>query len=243
MAQLFLNLDMVAIMRAVRHTQEPDPLQVAVLGELAGVDGISVQLRRDRRFINDRDLYLLKGSIKSRLAIETPPADDTIDRVADIKPDAVILVADHADTDMPFSTIDFNQGDMEFRDIVARLHGVEASVSFLVEPELDQIKGAGKSGADAVMLNTKAYTLARNVEDAQRELDRLDEAANYAARNGLAVQSGPGLTYRNVRPIVETGRFNEFHIGHSIISRALMVGIDRAVRDMREILNHSVSVE
>ena len=243
MAQLYLSLDMVAIMRAVRHTKDPDPLQASVLAELAGVDGISVQLRRDRRFVNDRDLYLLKGSVKSRLAVETPPADDTIDRVADLKPDTVILVADHADTDTPFSTIDFNQADVEFRDIVARLHGVETNVSFLVEPEIDQVKGAAKSGANAVMLDTKAYTMARTVEDAQRELDRIDEAANAAARYSLSVQSGSGLTYRNVRPLAELGRFDEFHIGHSILARAMMVGIDRAVRDMRDLLKSNPIVE
>ena len=243
MAQLILSLDMVAVMRAVRHTKDPDPLHAAVLAELAGVDGISVQLRRDRKFVNDRDLYLLKGSTKTRFVIETPPADDTIDRVCDLKPDTVVLVADHADSDTPFSTIDFNLADVEFRDIVARLHGVETSVSFLIEPEIDQVKGAAKSGANAVMLDTKAYSMARSVEDAQRELDRIDEAANAAARYNIGIQSGAGLTYKNVKPLAELGRFDEFHIGNAILSRAMLVGIDQAVRDMRELVKSSLMAE
>ncbi len=232
MSLLTINLDIVAALREVRHLNEPDPAQAAVLAELAGADGISVQLRRDRKYVRDRDLYILKGVVKTKLIVEMPPVDDIIERAMEVKPWMVTLVADHADADTPVSTIDFGTAPIDFGDLTNRFKGVGVGVCYFVEPESDQVKGAIKSGAAAVMLDCSGYTGARSVEEAQTELDRLDRIGRAASKAGLTVFFGRGLNYTNIRPLTELGYVDEFVIGHSVSSRAVLVGFERAVREM-----------
>ena len=239
MPLLSVNLDLVAAMREVRRLNEPDPAQAAVLAELAGADGIAVQLRRDRRYVRDRDLYVLKSIVKTRLILELPPTDDVIERALEVKPSMVTFVADHADSNSPVSPIEFNSAPVDFGDITSRFAGVDVNVCFFVEPDTELIKGAVKAGAAAVLISCLGYTEARTVVEAQTELDRLDRAVQAASKAGVAVHCGRGITYKNVPPLAELGYVDEFVIGHAIVSRAILVGFERAVREMLQLLKQS----
>ncbi len=232
MAGLTVNIDLVAVLRSVRRLSEPDPAQAAVLSELAGADGIAVQVRRDRKYIRDRDLYILKGIVKTKLIVEIPPADELIEQALEIKPWMVIFVADHADSDSPVTTIDFNSAPVDFGDIIDRFRGVGINTGFFIEPEGDDVKGASKSGAATVLINCKGFTEARTIEDAQSELDRIDKAVNSASKQNMGVYCGRGVNYKNIQPLAELGYIDEFIIGHAIGSRALLVGYERAVEEM-----------
>lgn len=236
MPLLSVNVDMVAAIREIRRLSEPDPAQAAVLAELGGADGVAVQLRRDRKHVRDRDLYLLKGVTKTRLTIEMPPVDDIIAIALEVKPWMVTLVADHADTSSPVSPIDFASAPVDFGDITARFKGVGVNVAFFIEPDVEQIKAASRAEATVVLINCAGFAGARTLEEAQSELDRIDKAVQSAAKAGLEVHCGRGVSYKNVTPLVELGYVDEFVVGHAICCRALLVGLERAVREMIEML-------
>lgn len=236
MPLLSVNLDMAAAMREVSRLNEPDPAQAAVLAELAGADGIAIQFRRDRKYIRHRDLYLLKGIVKTKLTLEMPPTDDLIERALEVKPWMVTFVADHADSSSPVSPIEFDSAPVDFGDITSRFDGVGVNVCFFVDPEAEQLKGVAKAGATAVLINCAGYTQARTVEEAQAELDRIDRAVQAASKTNLAVHCGRGINYKNVAPLVELGYIDELVIGHSICARAMLVGFERAVREMIELV-------
>lgn len=223
---------MVAAMREVRRLSEPDPVQAAVLAELAGADGIAIQLRRDRKYVRDRDLYLLKGIVKTKLTMEMPPTDDIIERALEVKPWMVTFVADHVDSSSPVSPMDLGATPVDFGDLTGRFKGVGVNVCFFVEPETDEIKAAARVRATAVLINCAGYTEARTLEEAQAELDRIDRAVQAASKANLAVHCGRGINYKNVPPLVELGYVDEFVIGHAICAKAMLVGFEQAVREM-----------
>lgn len=231
-----VNLDQVAALREVRKLREPDPAQAAVLAELAGADGIVVQLRRDRKYIRERDLYILREVVKTRLAVEMAPADTMIEKALEVKPWMVTLVADQPDSDVPVAGIDFNTAAIDFGDIVTRLKGVGTNVCFFIEPDTDSVKGAARAGAAAVLLNCSVFTRARTLEDAQEGLDMIDRAAQAAVKADLAVNAGRGISYRNVQPLLELGLIEEFVVGHAIAAQAMLVGYSQAVKEFRELL-------
>jgi pyridoxine 5-phosphate synthase len=236
MALLTVNLDQVAALREVRRLKEPDPAQAAVLAELAGADGISVQLRRDRKQIRPRDLYVLREVVKTKLNVEMAPVDELLDKAVEVKPSMVTFVADHADTDLPPSGIDFAAAPVDFSDLALKLKGVGVDSCFLIEPEVESVKGASRSGADAIMLNCAGYTQARSYSEAQGELDRIDRAAQAADKYDLTVLAGRGITYKNIQPLVELKLIDEFVVGHGIVSRAILCGFDQAVREMTRLI-------
>ncbi|MCK4573481.1 MAG: pyridoxine 5'-phosphate synthase, partial [candidate division Zixibacteria bacterium] len=158
MSSLSISLDLVAVMRAARGLSEPDPAQAAVLAEIAGADGIAVQFRRDKKYIRERDLYILKGIVKTRLAVEMAPSEDVIAKVLEIKPWMVIFAADHADSNTPMSPIDFDSSSVDFGDTVNAFSGVGVNTSFYIDPTTDAVKGAARAGAAAVLLNSAGYT-------------------------------------------------------------------------------------
>jgi pyridoxine 5-phosphate synthase len=243
MAMLTVNLDGVAALREVRGQREPDPAQAAVLAELGGADGVAIQLRRDRRHVRDRDLYVLREVVKTKLIIEIPPTDEIIERALEVKPAMVTFVADHADATLPVSGINLADAAINFSDAAARFHSAGIAVCILVEPDSDSIKGAVKNSADAVLLNCAGFTEARTLDEAQRELDRIDNAAQAASKAGITVYAGRGIGYKNVMALHELGSIDEFFVGHSIIAKALFCGFERAVRDMVTLLaiDHSHS--
>jgi pyridoxine 5-phosphate synthase len=232
MALLSVNLDQVAALREVRKLKEPDPAQAAVLAELAGADGIVVQLRQDRKYIRDRDLYVLREVVKTRLTVEMAPVDENIDKALEIRPWMVTLVADHTDSDTPVSGIDFDNAPIDYGDIVVKLKGAGINVCFFIEPQILAVKGARRAGASTVMINCAGFTEARNFEDAQEELDRIDNAAQASVKTGLSVHAGRSIDYKNVVPLLEMNLIREFVIGHSIASRAVLTGYTQAVSEM-----------
>jgi pyridoxine 5-phosphate synthase len=223
-------------MREAQRTREPDPAQGAVLAELAGAEGISVQVRRDRRRIRDRDLYLLREVVQGRLIVEMPPTEEIIEKIIEIKPSMVTLVADQADTDAPVAAVDFNSAPVDFGSMVKNFEGAGIGVAFLVEPDNDAVRSAARAGASAVCIDCSTFTLARTLDEAQRGLDRIDAAARAAVKAELTVIAGRGINYRNVQPLVELGLIDEFHIGHAIASRAILVGLERAVTEMLQLI-------
>jgi len=243
MALLSVNLDQVAALREVRKQREPDPAQAAVLAELAGADGIAIQLRRDRKYIRDRDLYILREVVKTRLIIEMPPTDDIIERALEVKPAMVTFVADHADSDTPVSGIDFNAAPIDFSDTATRFRGVGIGVCFFVDPEVEAVRGAARSGADAVLINCGGFTYAHTLEEAQTELDRIDTCAQAAAKARLSVYAGRGISSKNVPALHELRLFDEFFVGHSVVTRAVLKGMEAAVTEMLSVIQGGSSQE
>ena len=236
MSSLTVNVDIAAILRSAYRKNEPDPAQIAMLSELNGAEGITVQFRRDRKYIRERDLYLLKGIVKSKLFIEMPPNEEAISKIMEIKPSMVILSADHADSDTPLAPIDFASAPVDYSTFSNQLNSVDINVGFFVEPDIDEIKGAARANAQAVLINCAGYSQARNIEDAQQELDRIDKATQVAVKNNLSIYAGRGIHYKNIRPLSELNLFDEFFIGHAVCARAIMVGLERAVTEMITIL-------
>ncbi|MFH1687681.1 MAG: pyridoxine 5'-phosphate synthase [bacterium] len=232
MSSLVVNVDTVSFFREMRGRNEPDPAQVTVLAEMAGADGISVQLSARRRAMHERDLYVLASVVKTRLMIEMPPADVLIEKALEIKPSMVTLVADQATGSIDPSTINLNDGEFDYSGLIARLGGASVGVSFFIEPEPDLIRKAAKAGAAAVLINCATYANARTLQDAQHELDRIDRTVVAAGKAGLSVACGRGLNHRNLKPLVELGAVDDFVIGYSICARALLIGYERAVREI-----------
>lgn len=232
MATLSVKLDPVTVLREARGAKDPDPAQVVVLAELAGVDGIAMQLRRDRKLMRERDMYLLKELVKTRMSIEIPPVEALIEKVLEVRPNTVTFVADHADPGAPVSGIDFANSPVDFSDIASQFTGAGIRVCFFIEPEIHSVKGAAKAGAGGVLINCREYSDARTLEQAQEALDRIDQVAGSAAKSELTVRAGGGLDYRNVSALVELGFINEFVVGHAVAARALLVGYSAAVTEM-----------
>lgn len=241
MTQLSVNIDMVAALRELSGGGDPDPAQAAVLAEMAGADGITVQFRRDRRFVRERDLYLLKGIVRSRLNIEMPLVEDAMEKVAEIKPWMVTFFADQADAAAPIATIDFGGASVDFGDISDRFTAMGINVCYFVEPLVDQVKSAAKAGATAVLINCSGYTEARTLEDAQSEIDKIDSAVQAGSRANLGVYCGRGVTYQNIRPLAELGFITEFVVGRALCSRAMLVGFERAVSEMLTLIRTASS--
>lgn len=239
MSALTVSLDMIGVMREAGHRREPDPAQSAVLAELAGADGISVMLRRDRKYLRDRDLYILKNIVKTKLNIAMPPVEDIIERAVEVKPYSVTIVADMASSDSPAVTVDFYTGAVDLSGMSSRLKGVGVKVIYFIEPELETIKGALKAGADAVLFNCAAYAEAPTPGEAKAELDKIDRAAQAAQKQNISVYCGRGLHYNNIQPLAELGNIREFIVGRAICTRALFHGFERAVLDMLRVIDNS----
>jgi len=235
MVMLGVNIDHVATVREARKTYEPDPVRAAVLVELAGADGITVHLRQDRRHINDRDLRLLRQTVVTRLNLEMAAVDEIIAVACEVKPDQVTLVPERREEVTTEGGLDVAGAAARLADVVKRLKGEGMVVSMFIDPEADQIRASRDAGADYVELHTGAYANARG-DDRKRELDRLVEASLTAYEEGLGLNAGHGLTYRNVRPVLQLKDLHELNIGHSIVARAVFVGIGEAVREMKRIL-------
>jgi pyridoxine 5-phosphate synthase len=237
---LMIGLDLVAAFREIGRGAEPDPAQAAVLAELAGADGIMIQLQRHRKYVRQRDLYLLKGVVKTKLSLGMPPVDEFIERALEVKPWMVFFVADQVDSVSPVAPIEFDAAPVDFGEVVSRLTGAGMNVGFFIDPDTDQIKAAAKSGASAVLIDCAGYTEARTVDEAQSELDRIDTAVQAASKANLTVCCGHGINYKNVQPLVELGYIDEFVVGRAVCARAMLVGLQQAVREMLQLIQTPV---
>lgn len=237
MARLGVNIDHVATLRQARGGNEPDPIAAAVLVELAGADGLVVHLREDRRHIQDRDLNLLKQIIQTKLDLEIA-ADEAMIKIAlDVKPHLVTLVPERRQELTTEGGLDVAGQRDRIKSAVDLLHDGGIPVSLFIEPDLNQVKAAHKIAADYVELHTGRYANARLLKEEQAELEAIAQAAKLAYKLGLGVNAGHGLNYRNIKRLTQIPEIVEYNIGHSIIARAVLIGLEQAVREMKQLVS------
>lgn len=232
MALLSVNVDHIATIREARGVDEPDPVLAAGIAELAGAEGIICHLRRDRRHIKDRDLSLLRQTVKTKLNLEMAPVKELLDIALNTKPDVVTLVPERREELTTEGGLDVARSKEEYKGITSRLKEAGISVSFFINPDPDQIRASLDAGADIVEINTREYSEARSESDILRHFEKISEAARLARKLKLRVHAGHGLNYLNIKRFSSIPEIEEYSIGHSIIARTLIVGIDRAVREM-----------
>jgi pyridoxine 5-phosphate synthase len=240
--RLYVNIDHVATVRQARRTDEPDPVRAAVLAELAGADGLTVHLREDRRHVQDRDVELLMQTARTPVNLELAAASEILDKAVAWKPAQATLVPEKREeitTEGGLALSDPAQR-RPLEEAVRRLGDAGVRTSLFIDPEDDAIRISRDLGVDAVELHTGEYANARG-DARDRQLRRLADAAAAARAAGLAVHAGHGLTYDNVTPVAAIPELEELNIGHSVISRAVLVGMERAVREMAEIVRRARS--
>lgn len=233
MPALGVNIDHVATVREARKTNEPDPVWAASLAELGGADGITLHLREDRRHIQERDLHLLRQTVTVKLNLELACDAEVIAIACQAQPHQATLVPERREEVTTEGGLDAAGSRSRVADAVKRLRDAGIVVSLFLDPDERQIQTAAELGVDAVELHTGAYARASATTADVAELGVLQMAGKLVTQAGLVLNAGHGLTYRNVRPIAEIADMHELNIGHSIISRAIMVGLERAVRDMK----------
>jgi pyridoxine 5-phosphate synthase len=235
-AQLEVNVDHVATLRQARLIDEPDPVTAAALAELAGADGIIVHLREDRRHIQDRDLRLLRQTVKTRLNLEMAATKEMLGIASEVVPDLVTLVPEKRQELTTEGGLEV-AGNKDFlTDYIRQLKEADLRVSLFVDPVAMQIDAAKAVGAGWVELHTGTYAEAKSEKEAHRLFEELVHAARHAHTLGLRVKCGHGLNYRNIKRFRGHPEFEEYSIGHAIIARAVLVGMERAVRDMIELI-------
>ncbi len=239
MVKLGVNVDHVATVRQARGIHEPDPVTAAALAELAGADSITVHLREDRRHIQDRDVELLSQTVKTRLNLEMAATEEMIGIALKILPYSVTLVPEKRQELTTEGGLDVIHLRTDLRDQVATLRQGGMLISLFVDPDLEQLKAAHRVGVQAVELHTGAYCEAADETARKAELAKLESAVRAGKKLGLQVNAGHGLNYRNVREVVALGGIEELNIGHSIVARAVLVGMERAVREMVALLQGS----
>jgi pyridoxine 5-phosphate synthase len=233
--KLGVNVDHVATIRQARGTTEPDPVTAAALAELAGADSITVHLREDRRHIQDRDVELLRRTVQTRLNLEMAATDEMVAIALKIRPDSATLVPERRAELTTEGGLDVAGQRRALKQPIERLRQAGIVVSLFVDPDLEQIKAVHRLGADTIEIHTGTYCDAPPA--ARRgELAKIAEAVRAARKLGLGVNAGHGLNYRNVQEVAALGGIEEFNIGHSIVSRAVLVGMERAVREMVALL-------
>jgi pyridoxine 5-phosphate synthase len=247
--RLYINIDHVATIREARRTVEPDPVRAAVLAELGGADGITVHLREDRRHIQDRDLRLLSETVRTGVNLEIAAEPDVMAIALELKPMAVTLVPERREeitTEGGLALATSAQKE-KIGGAIQRLHEAGIRTSLFLDPVPDDLRMAAELGVDAIELHTGEYAArwARRYpgEEAARllaeELQRLRRGAALGRSLGLDIHAGHGLTYENVAPVAAIAEIEELNIGHSVVSRAVLVGMERAVREMKEIIREA----
>lgn len=236
MARLGVNIDHVATIRQARGGREPDPVAAAVIAELAGADGITIHLREDRRHIQGRDLNMLRETVQTRLNLEMAATAEMVTIALGVRPEMCTLVPEKRQELTTEGGLDVRLNLESIAEAVHTLQDGGITVSLFIDPDPEQLKAAVKSGADCIEIHTGAYARAEDWDSTDNELIKIDNAIKLADKLGLGVNAGHGLNYSNIKRVSTLGGIEEFNIGHSIISRALLVGLDRAVRDMVELI-------
>jgi len=234
--RLGVNIDHVATLRQARRGREPEPVAAAALAELGGADQITVHLREDRRHIQDRDLELLRRTVATAIDLEMAAVPEMVRIARRIRPELATLVPEKRQEITTEGGLDAARQVRTLAKATAALRRSGIRVSFFIDPVSAQVLACRSAGADAIELNTGGYAEARTRSAAGAELEKLRAAAALAAEQGLAVFAGHGLNYHNLLPVREIPELEEVNIGHSIISRAIFTGLERAVRDMVELL-------
>ncbi|WP_420634057.1 pyridoxine 5'-phosphate synthase [Candidatus Palauibacter sp.] len=237
--RLCVNIDHVATVRQARGTDEPDPVRAAVLAELGGANGITVHLREDRRHIQDRDVELLLNTVRTFVNLELAAEDEVLSLAESWKPGQATLVPEKREELTTEGGLDVSADPARIADAVARLQGAGIRTSLFIDPDPVAVDASVEAGAAAIELHTGEYANAPNQASADHELARLKDAATRAAEAGLGVHAGHGLTCENVRPVAAIVECEELNIGHSIVSRAVLVGMERAVLEMSDLVREA----
>ena len=230
--RLCINIDHIATLREARGGLEPDPVTAAHVCELAGADGIVCHLREDRRHINDRDVRLLRETVKTKLDLEMAATEEIVAFAIETLPDMATLVPERRQELTTEEGLDVQGHLHQLRDVVQRLQQHDIEVSLFIDPVLQQIEAARETGADKIEIHTGEYANARTEEKRRQLLDVVRDAARRARELGMGVNAGHGLNYLNLSPIRAITEIEEVSIGHAVIARALFAGMDRAVKEM-----------
>lgn len=236
MARLGVNIDHVATVRQARKTTEPDPVWAASLAELGGADGITFHLREDRRHMQDRDARILIQTTQVPTNLELSTAEEVVALACELKPTQATLVPERREEVTTEGGLDVAGQQAKVGDITKRLQDAGLVVSLFIDPDPAQVEASIATGAQAIELHTGAYAHASTSGAATTELIELAKAGEQITAAGLLLNVGHGLTYRNVKPVASLAGMHELNIGHSIISRAVMVGLEQAVRDMKRLV-------
>ena len=237
MVKLGVNVDHVATVREARGISEPDPVAAAVLAELGGADGITVHLREDRRHIRERDVRLLKETIKTRLNLELAMAPEILDFALEIKPYTATFVPEKREELTTEGGLDVIGHRLKLEPVIKQFKEAGIIVSLFIDPDFDQIEAAAAIGAQFIEIHTGRYCDAKNEEEEKKEFTLIDHACVAAANFGLRINAGHGLNYRNVAPVAKLPGIEELNIGHSIIAHSIYVGLERAVREMKALVS------
>jgi pyridoxine 5-phosphate synthase len=234
--RLGVNVDHVATLRQARRANEPDPVRAALLAELGGADGITVHLRADRRHIQDRDVEILRRVVATRLNVEMAATQEMLRIALTVKPEQVTLVPERREEVTTEGGLDVVLNSAQLRPVIRTLRDGGLHVSLFVDPDLEQVKESYKIDAHAVEINTAAYADAQDARGREAALRKVADAARHGKKLGLGVHAGHGLSYSNVHAVAALPELEELNIGHSIVSRAVLVGMERAVREMADLL-------
>jgi len=234
--RLGVNIDHVATLRQARKGRYPDPVAAAALAELGGADQITLHVREDRRHVNERDLDILRKTVNGTLNLEMAAVRTMLDVALQHRPDTATLVPERREELTTEGGLDVVSNREEIRKVARALRDASVEVSLFVDPDPEQVKASHRAEAQAVELHTGRYCEARTQRDRGRELARIIEAGRAATKLGLRVAAGHGLDYWNVKPVAEIEEITELNIGYAIVCRAVLTGMERAVRDMKELI-------
>lgn len=236
MPELGVNIDHVATIREARQTYEPDPVAAAALAELGGADGITIHLREDRRHIQDRDVRVLKETVHVKLNLELACVDEILDIACEVKPEQATLVPERREEVTTEGGLDVVGRRDEVARSAERLAAAGISVSLFLDPDPRQLEAAQQMPISAVELHTGQYALAVAGEPRNQQLEKLADASSFIRQQGWALHAGHGLNYVNVQPVAAIQAMAELNIGHAIVSRAVLVGLERAVSEMKRLI-------
>jgi pyridoxine 5-phosphate synthase len=234
MLRLAVRIDHVATVRQARRAKEPDPVHAAVLAEMGGADAISVHLRGDRRHVQDRDVQVLRQTVRTRLDVRLAATQEMSLLALTVKPDRVTLVPERREEVTTEGGLDVVLNSVQVRPVVKTLREAGIEVALLVDPELEQVKQAHKLDARAIEINTAAWSDAADARSREAALRRLTDTARLARKLGMQVHAGHGLDYRNVGPVAALTEIAELGVGFAIVARSVLVGMERAVREMAD---------
>jgi pyridoxine 5-phosphate synthase len=236
MAKLSVNVDHVATLREARKAKEPDPVAAAIAAEIAGVDGITIHLRGDRRHIQDRDLKILREVVKTSLNLEMAATEEMVEKALKIKPDLVTLVPEKEGELTTEGGLDVEANFDQLNLVIPKLQLEGMLISLFINPDEECIKTSAKLRTDYVEINTDSYASAKDVTEQITQLERIEKMVHLAHRLNLGVNAGHGLNYKNISNLVVIEHIHEFSIGHAIVARAILVGFEKAVREMLDLI-------
>lgn len=238
---LGVNIDHVATLRQARGTRYPEPVQAALVAEQAGADGITVHLREDRRHIQDRDVEMLMDTVQTRINLEMAATDEMIDIACRLKPAHCCLVPERREELTTEGGLDVLGNEALIRNACERLNAAGIQVSLFIDADARQIDASRKAGAAAIEIHTGQYAEATRDEVMRKELQKVQRAVEHGRAAGLIVNAGHGLHYHNTQAIAAIEGIHELNIGHAIIARAVLTGLDEAVRSMRALIDQACS--